>query len=110
MTSIVIRIDPRLLDNPNADLRYVLPELLTARSDANIVSDGFDYVGDVPLMLLFVTTSDLPAAIACVLDVFKNERPLGNDLRKGTIVAIEKDNFYDLIFPKGFAPPLAQWR
>jgi hypothetical protein len=32
MPTIAVRLDPQLLDNPDADIRYRLPELLSERS------------------------------------------------------------------------------
>ncbi len=45
MRMIVIRLDPQLLSNPDADLRYRIPELLAQRSEGAITDDGYDYVG-----------------------------------------------------------------
>jgi len=40
--SIVIQLDPKLLVNPDADLRYLLPDLIVERSQGSIADDGYD--------------------------------------------------------------------
>ena len=44
----VIRLNPRELTNPDADLRYVIPDLLQTGSAGRVQDNGFDYEdGDV---------------------------------------------------------------
>jgi hypothetical protein len=102
--TIVLRIDPEQLDNPDADLRYKLTDLLTERSAA-ITDDGYDYVGEQPLLVLFLKASKLEAALACVLDVVENERVLGNDLQRAVVVAVRSRNRDKVVYPPGFAGP-----
>jgi hypothetical protein len=101
MHTVVIRLDPLLLEKPDADIRYRLPDLLAERSGGEIVDQGYDYVGDQPLMVLFLSAADLARALACVLDVVENVRVLGNDLRRGTAVAVEREGGYEVIYPPG---------
>jgi hypothetical protein len=105
MATVVMRLDPRLLDNPDADLRYRLPELLAGRSAGVISDDGYDYVGDGPLLLLFLKASKLKPALACVLDVVENVPVLGNDLRPAAVVAVEREGGHEVVYPPGFAAP-----
>jgi hypothetical protein len=46
MTKLVVRLDPRRLDNPDADIRYLIPDMLAERSAGVISDDGYDYVGE----------------------------------------------------------------
>ena len=66
MHTVVIRLDPNFLTNPDADLRYVLPDLLVERSSGNFIDDGYDYLGHEPYLVLFLKTIDLQAALNCV--------------------------------------------
>src|SRR5207247_2223144 len=102
---IVLRLDPPFLDNPDADIRYRLPELLAARSAGVISGDGYDYVGQQPLLILFLKASDLSLALDCVVDVVENVRALDNDLRPAAVVAVERDGAYEVIYPPDFAEP-----
>jgi len=105
MATVVIRLDPQLLDNPDADLRYRLPAILAERSAGVITEDGYDYVGERSLLLLFLRVSDLEPALVCVLDVVQNVRVLGNDLRPTTVVAIERDGRHEVVYPPDFVGP-----
>ncbi len=105
MATVVMRLDPRLLDNPDADIRYQLPDLLAERSAGVITDNGYDYVGEVPLLVLFLKALELGSALACVLDVVQNVRVLDNDLRQAAVVAIELEGAYDVVYPPDFAGP-----
>jgi hypothetical protein len=102
MDRIVIRLDPQQLDNPDTDMRYVLSDLLSERSDGLIEDDGYDYVGNEPLLMLFFKTSQLEPALTCVVDVVENVRVLDNDLRRGAVVAVERDGNHEVVYPRGF--------
>lgn len=105
MATVVMRLDPRLLDNPDADIRYRLPDLLSERSAGVITDEGYDYVDEGPLLLLFLKALELGPALACVLDVVQNVRVLDNDLRSAAVVAIEHDGAYDVVYPPNFSGP-----
>jgi hypothetical protein len=85
VTTIALQLDPTLLDNPDLDIRYQLPDLLLERSNGLIQDNAYDYVGD-SLLTLFLETTDVDAALVHILDVINNVRLLENDLRKGTAV------------------------
>jgi hypothetical protein len=105
MATVVVRLDPRLLDNPDADIRYRLPDLLVERSAGVITEDGYDYVGEGPLLVLFLKASKLQPALACVLDVVENVRVLDNDLRPAAVVAVERGGKHEVVYPADFAGP-----
>jgi hypothetical protein len=106
MVTVVVRLDLRLLDNPDADICYRLPDLLAERSASVIADDGYDYVGDGPLLVLFLKVSKLKPALACVLDVVENVRVLDNDLRPAAVVAVKRKGNYEVVYPQGFKEPL----
>jgi hypothetical protein len=104
MPTIVLRLDPQLLENPDTDLRYRLPDLLTERSGGLISDDGYDYVGEKPFLVLFLKTSDLEPALACVLEVVQKVRVLDNELRS-TVVAVRGTSGYEVVYPTKFSGP-----
>lgn len=101
MDTIAIKLDPSLLANPDADLRYQLPDLLAERSGGVIKDDGYDYVGPSNAMIVFLQVSDVDLATACISDVIANVRLLRNDLRAAAIVAIRRGDKYEVIYPEG---------
>jgi hypothetical protein len=102
MASLVIQLDPQKLDNPDADIRYRLPDLLAERSGGVIRDDGYDYLGEEPLLVLFLKVSKLEPALECVLDVVENVRVLDNDLRPATVVAVKHRGKQKVVYPVGF--------
>lgn len=99
MTTIVLRLDPRRLSNPDLDIRYRLPDLMVERSAGILQDDGYDYFGHVPLLDIFLTTNDAEKAIATVLDVIESRQLLGNDLRTAIVVAAGRDDRLNVVYP-----------
>ncbi len=102
---IVIRLDPRLLTNPDADIRYRLPELLVQRSEGILTDDGYDYLGDGHSLVLFLKTTQLESGLACVLELIEHVRVLGNDLRGAAVVAVERESGFEVVYPLNFMEP-----
>lgn len=55
---ISITIDPKLLANPDADLRYDIPDRIEEVSDAQIEGDGYDY-DDEQNMIIFLQSEGI---------------------------------------------------
>jgi uncharacterized protein (DUF1810 family) len=103
MSTLILQIDPAKLTNPDADIRYALPDLLVARSGGRLIDDGYDYVGEAtaPCLLLFLRTDDVQTGIAVVIDVLKSERVLDNDLSE-VPVAVEDSVKTSVVHPADF--------
>ena len=102
---ILLRINPKSLKNPDLDIRYRLPDLLTERSNGIITDNGYDYHGDVPWLVLFLNTTDAETALRCVTDVIEHERVLNNDLREAVVVAVKEAGNYTVKYPHDFEGP-----
>jgi hypothetical protein len=101
--TIVLRLDPKRLSNPDADLRYVIPDRLAEKSNHAISDDGYDYgPGEIPLMFIFLRAEALDRAVPQVIDLLVTERLLGNDLTQGTVVAVQGEDGYRIVYPQGF--------
>lgn len=105
MVTLAIRLDPQLLDNPDADIRYRLPDLLAERSAGVICDDGYDYVGPQPMMVVFLKVSRLKPVLECIVDVIENVPVAGCLLRPGAVVAVERKAGWEVVYPQGFAGP-----
>jgi hypothetical protein len=105
MYSIVIKIDPDKLLDPNLDMRYVLPDLIAERSGNFIQDDGYDYASQSDAMLVYLTTGDLQKALPMVIDVIENATVLGNCLKNAVIVAAGVYDNYVVIYPPNYEPP-----
>ena len=106
MPTIVLRLDPRMFNNPDLDIRYLLPDLLAARSGGVITDDGYDYLhppDGPPFLILFLNASNI-CTLAHVFDVIEDVRLLDNDLRQGVVVAVERKAGPEIAYPPGFCP------
>lgn len=92
MAILLIRLDPRRLANPDADLRYALAERLVARAGDALTEDGYDYVGAPPFLVLYFTTRDLARASAAALSTIRTETVLENALADAALIAISPDD------------------
>lgn len=106
MATIILKLHPEHLENPDADLRYVVPDVLAERSggviaDSNI--SAFDYLDGTNEMVLYLEVTDVARAAQVILETLAGERIMGNDLRPGCTVGIERADGYEVIFPPDFA-------
>lgn len=102
MPTIALRLDPRELNNPDLDIRYVLPEMLVERSGGALSDDGYDYVGECSYIIIYMQTSDVEIGVRCVLDAIETCRVLDNDLRGSIVVAVDHGQGYEIIYPAAF--------
>lgn len=95
MPDIVIRLSPRLLQNPDADLRYLLSDEIIAQGNGLLEDNGYDYAtpiseGGSTDLLLFLSTDAPNDAIVIVHKVLATATICGNsDLARATTVTIE---------------------
>lgn len=93
---IRIKISPERLENPDLDIRYVLPDLIIENSDGLIKDGGYDYLDDeVNTMLIYLETPDSGRAVVKVLEVIENNKILGNNLKKNVEIEVEKESNTD---------------
>jgi hypothetical protein len=107
MPSIVIRLDPVKLDNPDADLRYEIPDLLSQGSGGLINDDGYDYEPGGNAMQIYLKTADLAGAVQQVVRFLETEHPHGNDLAPAAQVGISESEASDVTEFKIVYPPAA---
>jgi hypothetical protein len=100
MAAYVLRLLPDALQNPDADLRYVVPAALERHSGGTIRDDAYDYEPETSAMLLWLR-SGAPDALARILAFLAEERPLDNDLRPAASVWVDEDGCLRRIWPSG---------
>jgi hypothetical protein len=101
--SIVIKLYPEKLANPDLDLRYLLPDLIVEKSGKLLRDDGYDYGAKTEAMLVYLTTDDVEKALPFVLEVIENETVKGNRLKDAAIVAAGDDDNYRIVYPPGYS-------
>ncbi|KLN52637.1 hypothetical protein VPARA_62610 [Variovorax paradoxus] len=88
MPSVLIRLDARLLVNPDTDLRYVIPDRLADISEGVLSNDAFDYEEGTDAMLIYLSTHNVDAALPFVINVLENEAIYDNRLADSAKVGI----------------------
>jgi hypothetical protein len=114
MRTVIVRLDPALLENADLDIRYRLPELLAEESGGLIEDDGYDYApeggyepGSKPL-LLFLKVKKLAPGLDCIRRVIETIPVLGNDLRRCAVVAFVERGKDKVVYPPGFEGPFGR--
>ncbi len=103
MGSIAIKLNPSKLNNPDADLRYIIPEKIEELTNNVVTEDGYDYLDDEENSMVIFLQSDNPQNdVMKVLEILKTEDFLGNQIYDSGIVAIEENNGYRVVHPEKF--------
>jgi hypothetical protein len=103
MIRLRVRLYAGRLSNPDLDIRYDLPDLISERSGGTVRDGGYSYGaveeegGAPPLVLLLLAQDE--AAVGQVIDVLQNVRVLDNDLALAAEVFAERDGAAERIFP-----------
>jgi len=88
MPSVLIRLDPRRMENPDTDLRYVIPDRLAQVSNGILADSGFDWEEGTDAMLIYLSTENLDAALPFVIELLENEVIYENRLADSATVGI----------------------
>ena len=57
MQTILITLDSARMDNPDLDIRYILPDRIDEYTDGAVTDNGYDYL-DNDIMALWSETED----------------------------------------------------
>ena len=91
MQTIVVKLFPEKLKNPDADLRYRVPDRIEEISDGRIRDNGYDYFDD-GAMGIWLAVESAEEEYPVVLKLFREEMFLENDLSQSAEIYIsEKD-------------------
>ena len=118
MQTIIVLLNPGMLENADLDLRYRIPDRIEEVSNSLIQSNGYDYIdtedGDPgPLMGIWLETENAHRNWHIVRDLFQREKFIGNDLSLSAQIYIsEKDTdevinhhfkwWFNISPPKGY--------
>jgi hypothetical protein len=98
MATVIIRLDPGKLQNPDLDIRYALPDAIVERSNGNIQDDAYDYAKDV--MSIFLIVKDLSTGIPCIVDVIENVEICENILKDRVTVEVQSPDGNKVVYPR----------
>ena len=116
MQTMIIRLNPGKLENPDMDLSYYISDRIEHVSSGRIQQDGYDFI-DVeegksgPLMAIYLKTEDVNKHWSIVSELFQKEKMKGNDLSKSAEIYISQKDTDDiedckLVFPKEMVPSM----
>ena len=92
MQAIVISMDSRKMENPDLDIRYILPDRIETWSEGAVEDDGYDYVDeDGHILAVWLQTEDAQAWWPRIVELLKTEKFQGNDLSQSSQVLIANE-------------------
>jgi len=95
MQTIIITLDSRKMDNPDLDIRYILPDRIDEYTDGQITDNGFDYItGDI--MGIWLETENASENVDKVISLIESEEILDNDLSRAAEVLISEEECAEL--------------
>lgn len=95
MQTIIITLDSRKMDNPDMDIRYILPDRIDEYTDGQIADNGFDYItGDI--MGIWLETENASENVDKVISLIESEEILDNDLSRAAEVFVSEEECAEL--------------
>ena len=95
MQTIIITLDSGKMDNPDLDIRYILPDRIDEYTDGQITDNGFDYItGDI--MGIWLETEDAAESVDKVISLIESEEILDNDLSRAAEIFISEEECAEL--------------
>lgn len=95
MQTIIIVLDPEKMNNPDLDIRYVLPDRIEEYSNGLIRDNGYDYLENDELAI-WLETDDAKNNVEKVIQLITSELILENDLSKVADIFISEDEAAEL--------------
>ena len=97
MQTIVISMDSRKMENPDLDIRYLLPDRIEAWSEGAVADNGYDYVDEEGhILAVWLETGDAEAWWPKILELLKTEQFCDNDLSKSALVLVSEEETAEL--------------
>lgn len=90
MQTIIIVLDSKKMNNPDLDIRYVLPNRIEEYSNGLIRDNGYDYISNNELGL-WLETDDAKNNVEKIIQLITTEIILDNDLSKIADIFISED-------------------
>ncbi len=93
MAAIVISMDSRKMENPDLDIRYLLPDRIEEWSEGAVSDDGYEYVDEEGHILgVWLETEDAESWWPKVVELLKAEKFMDNDLSQVSSVLISQES------------------
>ena len=91
MPTIVISMDSRKMENPDLDIRYLLPDRIDEWSEGAVSDDGYEYIDEEGHILgVWLDTEDAEGWWPRIVELLKTEQFCENDLSQSAQVLISE--------------------
>lgn len=95
MQTILITLDSEKMDNPDLDIRYLLPDRIDEYTEGAVRDNGYDYL-DNDVMAIWMETENAAGNVEKVIRLIESEEILENDLKKAAEVYISEEDCAEL--------------
>ena len=95
MQTIIIVLDPKKMENPDLDIRYLLPERIEEITEGLVRDNGYDYLSN-DTMGIWLDTEDADKNVKSIIHLIKTERISDNDLSSTAEVFASEEDCADL--------------
>ena len=95
MQTILITLDSTQMDNPDLDIRYLLPDRIDEYTDGAVRDNGYDYL-DNDVMAIWLETEDAAGDVEKVISLIESEEILDNNLTKAAVIYISEEDSAEL--------------
>ncbi|MCB2296670.1 hypothetical protein [Clostridium tagluense] len=103
MASIGIKLDPSKMNNPDLDLRYIIPNKIEELTKGAVEDDGYDYSSDgTNSIIIFLSCENPKKYVNGVLNILRNEDFLNNNIYEVGVVAIDNGDGFKVIHPSNY--------
>ncbi len=93
MQTIIISMDSRKMENPDLDIRYLLPDRIEEWSQSAVRDNGYDYIDeDGHILAVWLETESAEEWWPKVVELLKTERFCGNDLSQSALVLVSEED------------------
>lgn len=97
MQTIIIKLNPSQLANPDLDLRYLVPDAIEQYTNQSITEQGYDYLEDeFRSMCIWLSCEDARAGYVEVVKCLKEQKILDNDILLAAEIYISEIESADL--------------
>ncbi len=99
MGHIAIKLDPSKLANPDADIRYRVPDLIAAHTDNRVADDGYDY-DDEDIMTVFLRCPSPTDDVKQVLNILREHSVCNNALLDTAVIGVSDGSaIFQIVHP-----------
>lgn len=95
MQTIIVTLDSRKMNNPDLDIRYILPDRIDEYTDGQITDNGFDYISR-DVMGIWLETENASENVDKVITLIESEEILDNDLSGAAEIFISEEECAEL--------------